>query len=158
MLLNKTAKCWSDLGPCACPPSQTAAVCTSSPSSSALTTTPRVFFFISFSLLYLRLQSCFLLCPVSVGAVNCLSPKTAGFLSRTLYSASCCQNSIPAITTLASTGVVYVISFSFALFPSATNLVFRISPTNCAGRSGNEFKVHLYFVSLFSALTRTVRI
>jgi hypothetical protein len=31
------------------------------------------FFSFSFSLLFLRLQSCFLLCPVSVEAVNCLS-------------------------------------------------------------------------------------
>jgi hypothetical protein len=80
MWLNKTAKCCSDLGPCACLRNQTAAVSRSSLTSSALTTSPHVFFSL-FSLLYLRLRSCFLLCPVSVEAVNCLSiPKDSRVL------------------------------------------------------------------------------
>jgi hypothetical protein len=44
----------------------------SSASGSALATPPPLFF-LSFSVFYLRLQSCFLLCQVSVEAVNCLA-------------------------------------------------------------------------------------
>ena len=85
-------------------------------------------------------------------------PKIAGFLSRTLYSASCCHNSNLTIASLVSTDILYVIPFSFALFPVG----HKLGVPDVSDKLRGTFRKYIYSaltsVSLFSALTRIVQI